>query len=506
MRLAAYRVDPQYNGNIATQQWGSGLANKFLYSYDKVNRLTNGTSTGIAMSEVIDYDVMGNINTFSRDGGAARLYVYTGNRLNHVEWVTNAYFYDGNGNATTDGRNGTTLSYNYLNLPATVTKTTPALSITYTYDANGRKLKKVNNTTATTRQYIEGIEYKGSTIDFIHTEEGIARNTSGVYSYEYHLRDHLGNVRYTFNKNATTGLLTKLQEDNYYPFGKQKSVVTGLNKYLYNSKELQTELGQLDYGARFYDPEIGRWNVIDPLAEKMRRYSSYAFVYNNPLRFVDPDGMEGTDWVLYSTDLGSYARWDDNVTDQASATARYGSSALYAGKQANYTSVDGYSILLNSDKTWQYNAPLLGPSSTGPSLSESIQQRMPVLNLAEGIATVSAIAASGGLGAAESGTSYLLGQAARKSEFMTGLANYSFSTGRNIAATLTEQLSMAEITANPTMGTVVKSLGTMKDTRWFGWNKMQYSHKALDGSKTTIHYVGKFADDVLKAVDDFKFK
>lgn len=37
-------------------------------------------------------------------------------------------------------------------------------------------------------------------------------------------------------------------------------------------------------------------------------------------------------------------------------------------------------------------------------------------------------------------------------------------------------------------------------------SKLQYSHKALDGSKTTIHYVGKFAGDVLKAVDDFKFK
>ncbi|TCC96384.1 DUF6443 domain-containing protein [Pedobacter psychroterrae] len=283
--------NPQYNGNIVTQQWGSNLANKFLYTYDKMNRLTNGTSTGIVMSEVIDYDVMGNINTFSRDGGAARLYVYTGNRLNHVEWVTNSYFYDGNGNATTDGRNGTTLSYNYLNLLATVTKATPALSITYTYDANGRKLKKVNNTTATTRQYIDGIEYNGSTIDFIHTEEGIARNTSGVYSYEYHLRDHLGNVRYTFNKNATTGLLTKLQEDNYYPFGKQKSVVTGLNKYLYNSKELQTELGQLDYGARFYDPEIARFITVDPLSEISRRNSIYSYALNNPIRFIDVDGM-----------------------------------------------------------------------------------------------------------------------------------------------------------------------------------------------------------------------
>ncbi|MFC1225366.1 DUF6443 domain-containing protein [Pedobacter sp. BG31] len=288
-----------YNGNITSQRWDwanspNPSTNIFSYVYDRLNRLTSSGKTTGAMSENLNYDVMGNIWKMSRDGSPMNQYNYTGNRLSSIDNLTQKFYvYDDNGNAKVDGRNGMELTYNYLNLPATATGN--GTSVVYTYDAAGQKLNKtsVRNGVAKSRDYIGGIEYRDNLIELIHTEEGVAQsNGTNGYTYNYNLNDHLGNVRLTFNVSGNT--IVPLQKDDYYALGKKQTILAGSNdnKYLYNGKELQDELDeQYDYGARYYDPIVGRWNSVDPLAELARRLTPYNYGNNNPIVMIDPDGM-----------------------------------------------------------------------------------------------------------------------------------------------------------------------------------------------------------------------
>ena len=120
--------------------------------------------------------------------------------------------------------------------------------------------------------------------------------------------------------NNGTGIEV-LEENNYYPFGLKHEGYNGLAgnpsyNYKYNGKELQ-ETGMYDYGARFYMPDIGGWGVVDPLAEQNRPWSPYRYAFNNPLRFIDPDGRL-EDW--YEDNETGNITWHDGSAKRAGQT------------------------------------------------------------------------------------------------------------------------------------------------------------------------------------------
>ncbi|MFC1226681.1 RHS repeat domain-containing protein [Pedobacter sp. BG31] len=128
------------------------------------------------------------------------------------------------------------------------------------------------------------------------------RISATSYSYEHTLADHLGNGRVYFDISG--GVARKIQETDYYAFGLdiQRNVVGVENKYQYNGKEKQDQEKIYDYGARFYDPVIGRWNVVDPLAEKYPSWTPYNYAVNNPVNYIDLDGRD--------IDPASQREWD----------------------------------------------------------------------------------------------------------------------------------------------------------------------------------------------------
>jgi RHS repeat-associated protein len=125
------------------------------------------------------------------------------------------------------------------------------------------------------------------------------------YAYIFFSNEHYNYVDAYFDDASIAFTPSPIiATDDYYPFGLAFNSFNRennlLNQFEYNGKETQDELnlGWMDYGARMYMPEIGRWGVIDPLAHKFEIVTPYNYAFNNPVLFVDPDGRENMIYLI----------------------------------------------------------------------------------------------------------------------------------------------------------------------------------------------------------------
>lgn len=325
---------PSYNGNISAQLWKTKKpdnTNKlaYSYSYDYLNRLTSGVlaefnttwvSAGKNKEEVSAYDANGNILSISRTNNGIQgglpmdrmAYDYAGNRLVAInetgdslsgyvdQHAGNDYSYDDNGNQITMwAKNITDVTYNYLNQPTKYTLST-GYSQSRDYLADGLLIKRTtyfNNSVVKQTEFVDQFVYEDQVLAYIAIENGRAiPDGAGGFRYEYDLTDHLGNVRATFDADPLDNKLARVvQVQHYYPFGAKLEAyqfsLGAIQLYQFAGREYQRDvdfdLKLIDFGARQYDPFVGRWSTLDHVQGEC---SPYSYSFNNPIFYKDPDG------------------------------------------------------------------------------------------------------------------------------------------------------------------------------------------------------------------------
>ncbi|GAP68178.1 protein containing RHS repeat-associated core domain [Bacteroidales bacterium 6E] len=336
-----------FNGNISGFTWSTATLNqtRYVYTYDDQNRMTyaNYASTQDAGSFNVSvaYNANGNITYLQRKSSGIASdnldFTYRGNRVTGIRDLaqdkpmiidypggTTFYplVYDSSGNVVLEPHKQLEIRYNLHNLPSEIIRIGQNQRIRYYYTFDGLKLARQyeDNGTVTGTDYCGPFVYETvsgvRSLKYILTPHGRAVKNGSLWTREFNLRDHLGNVRVVIRKGGN-GQAEIVQQKGYYPFGgeiSQFSTGTGTNRHWYNGKELQDDLNLYwyDYGARFYDPQLGRWHSVDPLAESYYSQSPYHFSGNNPIKFIDLNGMN-YDWVE-KKDKSIY--WDENAISQ----------------------------------------------------------------------------------------------------------------------------------------------------------------------------------------------
>ena len=305
-----------------TADGGTTVSDTYAYEYDGAGRLTGSTrysgSSSTALTTLtekgITYDESGNLLTIKRyDASSATTpvddltFTYTGTKRT-------GYSYDTHGNMTADNINGTSITWNVIGLPKSISDNTNTARRVYA--ADGTLLAVYEGTSGTTgRVYVGSLDIMRAsngafTVESAGWEGGRLLPGTGNDKVLYQITDHLGSVR-----AVKDGAGNILQRIDYYPFG---SVSSGWSssttpaqstiRYRFSGKEIAGQVvgasapagtpaaaagnPYLDFGARLYDPRTATWLSHDPLAEKYYGISPYLYAGNCPVSIFDPNGRD----------------------------------------------------------------------------------------------------------------------------------------------------------------------------------------------------------------------
>ena len=347
------------DSKLTDMLFGNGMNNHYEYrtNDDKLAKIQVGPSSGLMLNLSYSYDNVGNIKQINNDyysydglnrltwagdqvtpkagNGTVWSYDATGNRVNHKNYSGGVLQEDVNYTYDLANRLWTVGSKAYTNdeAGARVSKSDGTNSWAYQYDGESRLVKALNNSTVVTENTYDGsgmrvkknedgktvyfvyngndpiIEYSATDSKYIYYiyagKQTVAEESGGVVKF-YH-KDHLGSTRVVTDSSGN-----KVAEYTYEPFGK---VITGADGEQSFTGKKQDSTGLFYFGARFYDPELGKWITQDPAKDGT---NWFAYCKNNPINVIDPDGLCG---VIIgddpytkqcSTDLSNWAKQNPN--------------------------------------------------------------------------------------------------------------------------------------------------------------------------------------------------
>jgi RHS repeat-associated protein len=212
--------------------------------------------------------------------------------------VYTSFTYDDNGNRTqkTKGTDNWVYTYDYANRLSKVEENSATVE-EYVYDGDGKRIQ-VTDSSKTTIYIYSGLnvlyeETMNSAATYIYGPVGrIAKRITinqETNTYYYHT-DHIGSTRLATDDNKNIVAHTV-----YHPFGEPYST-EGSQDYSFTGKK-QDATGLYYVSARYYDPELGRFLTRD----LKKGINQYSYCYNNPLKYIDPDGCEPTRWIFTDT-------------------------------------------------------------------------------------------------------------------------------------------------------------------------------------------------------------